>query len=163
MTCRCAFLLLSGCALLLSIPKHVPAQGAAVSASPAPPAPADPCSVAVERTRTSIYIGTVSLSMPPLTRDGLSFQGTYVTKVFPYFFYNESGRMRIDFPEDAFVRLAAGETVHFTGNAQNTRNEPRRIEGRAIPTRADAGKIKVRVFVTPKIELIFNTTYRFQP
>ncbi len=125
--------------------------------------PADPGSVVVERSRTSIYVGTVSLTMPPLARDGLSFRGTYVTKVFPYFFYNESGRLTIDLPENAFVRLAAGETVHFTGDAQNTQGEPRRIEGRAVPASAHEGKIKVRVFVTPKIELIFNTAYRFQP
>lgn len=163
MTCRRVILLLLGCALLLAIPKHIPAQEATVSASPAPPAPADPRSVAVERTRTSIYIGTVSLTMPPLTRDGLSFRGTYVTKVFPYFFYNENGQLTIYLPENAFARLAAGDTVHFTGNAQNAQGEPRRIEGRAVPANAHEGKIKVRVFVTPKIELIFNTTYRFQP
>ncbi len=64
--------------------------------------------------------------------------------------------------EDAFARLAAGETVPFTGSAQNTKGEPRRIEGRAVPSDAQHGKIKVRVFVTPKIELIFNTTYHFQ-
>lgn len=116
--------------------------------------------VTVEKTRTSIYIGTVSLSMPTFQRTGGSFSSTYVTKVFPYFFHNENGKLQIDLSDEDLVRLTAGETVHFTGNAENNHGEPRRIEGRAVPSSPSEGKIKVRVFVTPKIELIFNTTYR---
>ena len=37
----------------------------------------------------------------------------------------------------------------------------RRLEGTATPTDATSGKLKVRVFVSKRIELIFNTTYRF--
>jgi hypothetical protein len=37
----------------------------------------------------------------------------------------------------------------------------RRVEGKATPVDATSGKIKVRVFVSKRIELIFNTTYRF--
>ena len=37
----------------------------------------------------------------------------------------------------------------------------RRVEGKATPINRAAGKIKVRVFYSKRIELIFNTTYRF--
>lgn len=131
------------------------------SAPGTPPASPPTAAVTVENTRTSIYIGTVSLSMPSFRRSGVSYSSTYVTKVFPYFFYNESGSLQIDIPDADLARLAAGETITFTGNAQSTKGEPRRIEGRAVPHSPTEGKIKVRVFVTPKIELIFNTTYRF--
>jgi len=117
--------------------------------------------VSVANTRTSVYIGTVSLTMPTFQRSGTSFESTYVTKVFPYFFYNENGRLQIELPDADLQRLAAGETIAFSGNAESSKGEPRRIEGRAVPQNPTEGKIKVRVFVTPKIELIFNTTYRF--
>jgi hypothetical protein len=60
-------------------------------------------------------------------------------------------------------RLAQGEAVEFTGSAINHEQAPRRVEGKATPTDALHGKLKVRVFVSPKIELIFNTTYSFAP
>lgn len=158
MLCSRIVLMWLGCTLSLGLTMR--ATGAENAA--AAPSPADPRGVTVERARTSIYIGIVTLTLPPLIRDGLSFRGAYTTKVFPYFFYNEHGDLTIEFSEDAFSRLAAGESVPFTGVAQNAKGEPRRIEGRAVPADAQHGRIKVRVFVTPKIELIFNTTYHFQ-
>jgi len=132
--------------------------GAAVASSPTPAVYSE---VNVAPTRTSIYIGTVSLTMPTFRRDGLSFRSTYICKVFPYFFYNEKGTLFIDVPDADLDRLAAGETITFSGQATNIDGEPRRIEGRAVPASPTDGKIKVRVFVTAKIELIFNTTYYF--
>lgn len=152
----------SACLLLLIQPDNARSAGQPSATDSASAAVTLPRTVIVEKARTSIYIGSVSLSMPPLACDGRTLQGTYVTKVFPYFFYNEKGSLTIDLPENTFARLAAGETVPFSGRAQNTKGEPRRIEGRAVPADSLAGKIKVRVFVTPRIELIFNTTYRFQ-
>jgi len=81
--------------------------------------------------------------------------------VFPYFFYNERGTLSIDFTDEQLTRLDRGERVDFQGQARSESGELRRIEGHATPTDATSGKIKVRVFVTEKIELIFNTTYRF--
>jgi hypothetical protein len=117
--------------------------------------------VEIAPTKTSIYIGTVSLTMPPFQRSGITYSSTYVAKVFPYFFQSEKGELSIDLPEDDLRRLERGEVVHFSGRALNTDGENRRIEGRAIPDDAKGGKIKVRVFVSKKIQLIFNTTYRF--
>lgn len=119
--------------------------------------------VEIAPTRTSIYIGLVSLTMPDFTRHEDRFESTYAAKVFPYFFYNESGRLGIDFSVDQLAQLARGETVEFKGSATNQQGEARRVEGKATPADALHGKLKVRVFVSPKIELIFNTTYRFAP
>jgi hypothetical protein len=118
--------------------------------------------VAVAPARTSIYLGTVSISMPPFRREGETYHSTYTTRVFPFFFYNEHGALSIDLPDAELARLAAGETIEFSGRAANSAGEPRRIAGRAVPTSPGEGRIKVRVFVTPRIELIFNTTYAFR-
>lgn len=117
--------------------------------------------VAVEHVSTSIYIGRVTLTMPPFERRGDTYQSTYRATVVPYFFRNERGQLSITLTPADLARLAAGERVHFTGQAANTAGEPRRIEGHADPADAYSGNIKVRVFVTEKIQLIFNTTYRF--
>jgi len=117
--------------------------------------------VDVAPTKTSIYIGTVSMALPAFSRRDERYESTYVAKVFPYFFYNEQGTLAIDLPDSALRRLAAGEPVEFSGRAFNTAREERRVEGKATPTDARSGKLKVRVFVTKRIELIFNTTYVF--
>jgi hypothetical protein len=117
--------------------------------------------VDIAPTKTSIYIGSVSMTMPTFHRTGITYSSTYVAKVFPYFFESEKGQLSIDLPDEDLRRLERGEVVQFTGRGVNTDGEERRIEGRAIPTNARTGKIKVRVFVSKKIQLIFNTTYRF--
>jgi hypothetical protein len=119
--------------------------------------------VAIAPAKTSIYIGTVTMTMPTFQRNGDRFESSYTAKVFPYFFYNEKGTLGIDFDTEQLARLGRGERVEFSGAARNDLGEDRRIEGHATPADPESGKIKVRVFVSKKIELIFNTTYRFTP
>ena len=64
-------------------------------------------------------------------------------------------------PDADLGRLLAGEAVDFTGSARNGQGEERAVSGRATPVDARHGRLKVRVRVSPRIELIFNTTYRF--
>ena len=123
----------------------------------------DYSTVVVEPTKTSIYVGNVSLTMTPFHRSADVYAADYKAKVFPYFFSNEHGQIWITLSDDDLARLARGEVVQFKGRAENSDKEERRIEGRAVPADASHGKIKVRVFVTQKIELIFNTTYHFGP
>lgn len=152
--------LLAAISLALACAAEPPPPGSGASPLPASAATDYP-RVDVAPTRTSIYIGTVAMTMPPFTRRGEGFESTYVASVFPYFFYNESGSLRIEFPAEALARLARGESVDFTGRAARTDGAERRIEGRATPADARSGKLKVRVFYSRRIELIFNTTYRF--
>lgn len=135
---------------------------ALISGLPAAEVRPDPSRVEVAPTRTSIYIGLVSLTTPNFIRRGDRFESTYTAKVFPYFFANETGSLGIDFSAEQLARLSRGETVEFTGSATNHEGQSRRIEGKATPANALAGKLKVRVQVSPKIELIFNTTYEFK-
>jgi hypothetical protein len=119
--------------------------------------------VTIEPAKTSIYLGAVSLTMPPFTRHDGVYTTDYTAKVFPFFFYNERGRISIEFSDDQLRQLQSGETVFFKGHARKASGTLRRIEGRAVPDGPDSasGKIKVRVWVGRKIELIFNTVYRF--
>lgn len=136
--------------------------GQLIAAAPeaAAPGPAF-AEVTVDKVKTSIYVGSVTLDMPAFRRAPAGYESTYSARVFPYFFYNEKGRITIDLSDDDLRKLAAGERVPFTGNAENLEGEPRRVEGQATPDDAYSGTIKVRVWVSPKIELIFNSRYRF--
>lgn len=118
-------------------------------------------SATVATAKTSIYIGAVTLTTPPFVRDADTYHSTYSAKVFPFFFYNEKGRLSITLSDDDLRELAAGHRVYFTGEAFSSKDEPRRVEGHADPTNATSGRIKVRVWVSKNIELIFNTTYQF--
>ncbi len=119
--------------------------------------------VEIAPTKTSIYIGSVSMTTPSFTRTGGAYESSYAAKVFPFFFQSESGRLRVEISDDMLRRLGRGERVEFTGQAVATNGDERRVEGHATPAEpgAASGRIKVRVFVSRKIVLIFNTTYRF--
>ncbi len=119
--------------------------------------------VIVPPAKTSIYIGNVTLTPGVLKRENATYTTSYHCKVFPYFFYNENGRLTIDITDEQLARLEKGERVEFKGTAKNTDGEDRRIEGHATPNSPGSleGKLKVRIFVTKKIELIFNSSYRF--
>jgi hypothetical protein len=117
--------------------------------------------VTVETSSTSIYIGKVTLNVGTLTRKDGYLTGDYKAKVFPYWFMSEHGTFRLKASDEDFARIAKGEVVEFVGDAQNSDKEVRKITGRATPVDATHGKFKVRIFVTEKIQLIFNSTYKF--
>jgi hypothetical protein len=139
------------------------APGPALLPPAGPPLGGRYAQVTVNPTKTSIYIGSISLTMPPFARRNGVYQSEYKAKVFPFFFSSESGSISIEFSDDNLHQLLRGETVYFKGRAHNSNGDERRIEGRAVPEAAgaDHGKIKVRVWVSKRIELIFNTVYRF--
>jgi hypothetical protein len=116
--------------------------------------------VTIAPTSTSIYIGSVSMTMSPFDRQGGTFEATYDARVFPYFFFNEHGRLRIPISNEQLQALARGEAIDFSGEGTRSDGTPRRVEGRATPFNDTQGKIKVRVFVSKHVQLIFNTTYR---
>ena len=66
----------------------------------------DFATVAIEPAKTSIYVGSVSMTMPTFRRSAARYESSYVAKVFPYFFYNERGTLAIDFSDDQLARLA---------------------------------------------------------
>ena len=109
---------------------------------------------------TSIYIGSVSLTSGRFLRHDGVYQARYVAKVFPFFFYNEKGELRVDVSDESLRQLAGGTTVEFTGSATRDDGRVRAVTGRAVPLDATSGTLKVRVIVSQRIVLVFNTTYR---
>jgi hypothetical protein len=117
--------------------------------------------VEIAPTRTSIYLGSVSMTMPTFVRANGVYSADYSAKVFPFFFYNETGRLAVEISDAALRRLERGEPIEFEGHGISSDGKERRLAGRAVPTNTRTGKIKVRVFLSKRIQLIFNTTYRF--
>jgi hypothetical protein len=116
--------------------------------------------VTLPPVKTSIYVGSVTLTTGVFQREGDQFTTTYAAKVWPWFFWNETGSISITLPYADLEKLARGERVEFKGEARNHKQKPRHVTGRADRTDAATGTIKVRIGVDDT-ELIFNTTYRF--
>lgn len=117
--------------------------------------------VTVGPMKTSIYVGSVTLTTAEFKRDGDRFSTTYEAKVRPWFWWNESGRATITLPVAELEKLAKGGRVDFTGEGTNHRGKPRPITGYAERADETSGKIKVRLNADG-VELIFNGTYRFK-
>lgn len=115
--------------------------------------------VDVPPLKTSIYVGSVTLTTSPFHRTGDVFAATYTAQVFPWFFWSETGSIRITITDEDLTRLARGERLEFAGEALNHKGKPRRVTGHADFATADTGKIKVRIAVDD-LELIFNGPYQ---
>jgi hypothetical protein len=115
--------------------------------------------VSVAPARVSFVIGTVTLAMTPFVRSGTTYVSTYTAKVFPYFMFDERGRIVITASEDEVNRLEHGDAIFVVGRAVNEDGDHRRIECRATPSDKRSGLIKVRVVITQGIALTFNTSY----
>jgi hypothetical protein len=109
---------------------------------------------------TWIYVGSVTLTATPFLRQGEQYNAHYTARVFPYFFYSESGSMSVKVPADSLRRLAAGNPIGFTGTATRSDGTIRAIDGAATPAGRDGGAIKVKIHLSKKITLVFDTTYR---
>jgi hypothetical protein len=114
--------------------------------------------VEIKPATAYIYIATVTMTIPPFSWHSGVYSSTYAARVFPIF-YTERGRIWIDMPDDTLRRIARGQPVDFTGHAINDSGDGRKIVGHAVPTGASGGTISVRVFVTKRISVTYDTTY----
>jgi hypothetical protein len=114
--------------------------------------------VAIKPATAFIYVATVTMTIPPFVRHNDTYSSTYTARVFPYF-YSEKGRIWITVPDEALRRVASGQSVDFTGRAVNEDGEERKVVGHASPSGRTAGSIQVRVFVTRRISITYDTTY----
>jgi hypothetical protein len=129
-------------------------------AQPAPPPPQDYSGAEIAAAKTSIYLGSVTLAVPPLVRSGSEFVSTYSATVFPFFFFNEQGQFRVLLPAADLSRLAGGQAIDFVGQALRDDGAGRLLQGHAVPRGPLEGDVKLRVYYSRHIVLIFNTTYR---
>ena len=114
--------------------------------------------------KTSIYLGNVTLAVAPLVRQGSEYVSDYTATVFPFFFCNETGEFRIQVSDSALFQLARGQPIDFTGQAVRNDGVIRVIQGHAVPQGiTDDGTVKIRVHLSRRIVLVFNTTYHLIP
>jgi hypothetical protein len=118
--------------------------------------------VAIKPASTSLFLATVSMSFQPFVLHRTVFSSTYSARVFPYFFWSEKGRIWIVVPADGLSRADHGETIAFTGHARNEAGEERKVEGHATPTGPLGGNIQVRVYVSRRIFLTYDSTYELR-
>jgi hypothetical protein len=118
--------------------------------------------VDIKQSVASLYIASVTMIMPPFVRHSEVYSSTYYAKVFPYYFFSEKGRIWIVVPEADLRRAAAGQPVDFVGHALSDSGEERKVTGRAVPTGPSSGKIRVRVFISRRISLNYDTTYELK-
>ena len=116
--------------------------------------------ICVGPMKTSIYIGSVTLTPGVFERKGSTLATTYEAKVRPWFFWSETGRISITLSDAVLASLSKGEKAEFSGDATNHKNKPRKVTGYAQPVDAISGKIKVRI-MADGVELVFNGTYKF--
>jgi hypothetical protein len=118
--------------------------------------------VDIKPSVASLYIASVTMIMPPFVRKNTVYSSTYYAKVFPYFFYSERGRIWIVVPDADLRRASQGLPVDFVGHALSDSGEERKVTGHAVPTGPSGGKIRVRVFITRRIALNYDTTYELK-
>jgi len=133
-----------------------------LAAAASMPAAGDPMAkfstVAIYPASANLFIATVSMAFEPFARHGPEYSSTYVARVFP-FFYTEKGRIWIVIPDDLLRRVDRGEAVDFVGHALNDSGDSRKVEGHAVPTGPMTGRIRVRVFISRRLSLNYDTTY----
>jgi hypothetical protein len=129
----------------------------ALTASAAGPGPGR---VAVEPMQTSIYVASVSLVPGVFIRQGDQYTATYEVKVWPWFFWGETGSVIIRITPAQLAQVMRGEKIEFAGDGVSQKNRPRVITGRLTPDGAAAGKIKIRI-TADGYTLVFNGAYRF--
>jgi len=118
--------------------------------------------VDIKPSVASLYIASVTMTMPPFVRKNTVYSSTYYAKVFPYFFWSEKGRIWIIVPDAELRRASLGQPVDFVGHALSDSGDERKVQGRAIPTGAYGGRIRVRVFISRRISLDYDTTYELK-
>lgn len=130
-------------------------------AAPPPAATTGWDRVLIPPMKTSSFFGSVTLITEPLVRQGSTLVTGYEARVWPWFFWSETGRITITLTDANLASMARSETTEFTGEASNHKKKPRQVTGRAVPTDAFSGKFKIRIMADGH-EVIFNGGYRLE-
>jgi hypothetical protein len=133
---------------------------AASASRGASPSLAAYATVDVAPVDTWAYFADITLTVGEFLRHGDTYTATYRADVFPFFFYNEHGKLKIKVADKALRELAAGKPIDFKGYALSDKGRERPVDGRVTPADAATGDIRVRLIYSSQIVFTFNTTYR---
>ena len=130
-----------------------PAQPADAGSSKPRTLTIGPSSASLSLGRAKLFIGHLKL------RAGACI-GSYKLDVIPFTFKSENGSISIAASEAAFVKLARGVAVNFTGKAvTDGTGETRAVTAVATPTSKEAGNVTFS-FQVDAGKLVFNAAYR---
>ncbi len=119
-----------------------------------------PDDVVVPPLKASIYVASVTLTPGVFERQGDSYTAAYEVEVWPWRFWDETGRVTIHLSAGDLARVRAGQPVDFRGEGRNAKNKPRKVTGQVQPSSPHTGRIKLRISADG-YSLTFNSTYRF--
>ena len=115
----------------------------------------------VDPSSTTVSHNKVRLIVEPLTHQGKFYVGSYRLKVFPYFFKNETGTLKLNAPTEGFQKFAQGTEMKFTGKATNNKGaKDKVITGKATPSDVDKGNL-IFSLETDNGRMTFKTSYHF--
>jgi hypothetical protein len=115
----------------------------------------------VDSSSTKVSLGKVNLIVNPLTHKGNFYLGAYQIKVFPYFFKNEKGALKMEASKNSVLKLSKGIPMNFTGTATNNKTgEMKIVRGKATPLTIDRG-VAMFAIITDNGLMVFNTSYHF--
>jgi hypothetical protein len=116
----------------------------------------------IDRCFTSVAGGKCTLSIGPLRPVGDLYCGDYATKISPYFFKNEDGKLAILITRESIEKACRGLSVDITGTAteKGKARKSRHIDAAATPLDCRQGTLKLR-FLADGREMVFDTRYKF--
>jgi len=116
----------------------------------------------IDRCLSSVPGGKCTLTIGPLRPIGDFYFGDYATKISPYFFKNEDGKLAILITRESIDKTCGGLPVDITGTAtENGKSrKSRRIDATATPLDGRQGTLRLR-FLADGREMVFETHYKF--
>jgi hypothetical protein len=116
----------------------------------------------IDRCFSGVAGGKCKLTIGPLRPAGDIYAGDYATKVSPYFFKSEDGKLAIVIPRESIEKASRGVAVEITGTAtENGKGgKTRRIDVTATPLDGRQGTLRLR-FLADGREMVFDTRYKF--
>jgi hypothetical protein len=116
----------------------------------------------IDRCFCGVPAGKCTLTIGPLRVAGDTYSGDYATKVSPYFFKNEEGKLAILIPRESVEKASKGVAVEITGTATESKKggKTRRIGATATPVDARQGTLRLW-FIADGRQMVFDTHYKF--
>ena len=116
----------------------------------------------IDRCFSAVAGGKCKLTIGPLRPAGDIYAGDYATKVSPYVFKNEDGKLAMVITRESIDKASRGLAVEITGTAtENGKGgKTRRIDADARPLDGRHGTLRLR-FISDGREMVFDTRYKF--
>jgi hypothetical protein len=116
----------------------------------------------IDRSSMPVFAGKATLTIGPLGRTNGVYTGDYEYAVFPWFQFDEQGKLAINVSDESLAQANQGKVVTVTGTATASgKGGPRRpIVIIATPVDNDHGTLQLS-FLAGSRKMIFTPAYHF--